>query len=151
MHGIRFYHAHHVYNEIVQIHQLPSRPTFLNHALNAANHIASAASVRHNVTEQFAELAEINIAAINKALPGAGVTDDSGKRLIQFVGNGCRQFTYRGHTAEMADFFVILSRFRFGHLTRRYVYGNTNEPRGLAVFPGYTASLRAPPAASSIR
>src|SRR5439155_13237650 len=101
-HGIRAYHARHIHYKVVQIHALPVRDAFFYHAPDAAKHIASPTSIRNDVAEQVTKLAKIDIAAINKALSCAGVAGDSRKRLIQFMGNGRRQFTHRCHPAEMA-------------------------------------------------
>ena len=67
------------------------------------------------------------------------------------MGNGCRQFAHRRQAAEMSDLFMILSRFGFSELARRYVNGNTNEPGAFAIFASYTASPATDPAQSSIR
>jgi len=107
-HCIRIYHVHHIHYKIVQIHSLSRRRALFDHALDAPNHLTGAAAVRHNISKQVAKFAEIDIAAINKTLSRAGVAGDSRKRLIQFMGNGCRHFPHHCHTTEMADFLPAL-------------------------------------------
>ena len=113
---------------------MSGRDAFFYHALNAADHIAGAASISHDVAEQLANFAKIDIAAINKALPCAGVARDSGKRLIQFMGNGCRQFTHHCDTAEMAEFFAVPQRFRFSELASRNIHDRSQNKHALRRF-----------------
>jgi hypothetical protein len=96
------------HNKIVQIHTLSHRRAFFYHAPDAPNHFTGTAPIRHDISKQVAELTEIDIAAIDKALPSAGVADNSGEGLIQFMGNGCGQFTHHCDSTKMADFLAAL-------------------------------------------
>src|SRR5439155_4635239 len=124
----------HIRYKIVQIHPLPGRVAFFYHAPEGPNHIAGSASIRHDISEQVAKFANVAIAAINKALSRASVGNDSRERLIEFMGNGCRQFTQHCHSAEMAELCLVLQRFRFSELASRDVHDrgqNEHAIRGL--------------------
>src|SRR6266567_7848568 len=121
-HCIRVYHVHHIHDKIVQIHPLSRWRALFYHPLDAPNHITGTASIRHDISEQIAELAEIDLAAINKTLPSTSVADNSREGLIQFMSNGCRHFSHHCNAAEMPKFFAPLQRFRFCELASRNVH-----------------------------
>jgi hypothetical protein len=68
---------YHLGNHIIKIHLLPDGVAFLNHGADAANDVARPASIRHDVSQDFANLFESNIAPINKTLARGRVTNDS--------------------------------------------------------------------------
>ena len=128
-HGIGVYHACHICYKIVQIHPLPVRGGFFYHALEAANHISGAATISHDVTEEVMKFAKIDISTIDKALSRACVAGDSRERLIQFMGNGCRQLTHRGHATKMTELVALLFGFEFRLFSRSDVDANSQESR----------------------
>src|SRR5205823_10431350 len=93
---------------------------------DAANHIAGAAPVSDDVTEQIMKFAKIDVAAINKALSSCGVARYTREWLIQFMGDRCRQFTHRCHSAEMAQLVPGLLGFEF----RLFPIGDVEEHAG---------------------
>src|SRR5437773_12272152 len=97
-HCIRLYHTHHIQDKIVQIHPLSNWGAFFYHALDASNHIAVAPTIRHDISKQVAEIAEIDIAATNKTLPSTAVAANSRELLIQRMGKRCRHFLHHYHS-----------------------------------------------------
>src|SRR4030095_10376735 len=110
---------------------LAGRDIFFHHALDAANHIAGAPSISDDVTEQIVQFAEIHFAAINKTLSSCGVARYTRERLIQFMGDRCRQFTHRCHSAEMAQLFPVLLGLESRLLPMRDVEKHAGHPQRL--------------------
>jgi len=82
-HCVGFYHLYDIHNKIVQIHPLVAPARLFYHAPDAPI-TSPARRPSATISKQVAELAEIDIAAIDKALPSTGVADNSGEGLIQF-------------------------------------------------------------------
>ena len=51
---------------------------------------------------------------VQPAHTGLCVGDDSGERLVHFVGNGRRQFAQRGHAGYMCEFRLRAAQRLFG-------------------------------------
>src|SRR5206468_13113832 len=100
--------------------------------MDAANHIAGAAPISDDVTEQIVKLAKIDFAAVNKALSSCGVARYTRERLIQFMGDRCRQFTHDCHSAEMAQLFPVLLGLEFRLFPISDVEAHGSPPQRLA-------------------
>ena len=133
-----------VHHNLVEIHRATRHLLLLYHAANAANYVTGTATICNDVTEQFANFAQINVPAIDKALSSCGVTENSRQRLIQLMSNGCRHFTHQRHTTEMTIARAIALRFEFRLFARRYV--DADSPIARAPLRSSPATqLRAPP------
>ena len=77
--------------------------------------------ILEGIVTTVAPTGEVNIAPIDKTLSGCGVTEDSSKRLIQFVGDGRRHFTHQRHTTQMRQLGAIALRIEFRLFARRDV------------------------------
>src|SRR5438552_14180283 len=118
--------------------------------MDAANHIAGAAPISDDVTEQIVKLAKIDFAAVNKALSSCGVARYTRERLIQFMGDRCRQFTHHCHSAEMAQFVPVLLGLEFCLFPISDVEEHAGHPQRLSCFIVVTAATSIDPANGAV-
>src|SRR5437763_607235 len=119
--------------------------------MDAANHIAGAAPLTDDVTEQIVKLAKIDFAAINKALSSCVSWMQGSVKCIDcylWLGRDAEQLPRCAVTSQCLCYFVPVPDTQMrpcrgqaeqvlGLLLLRYVYRNTDKPFALAVLPGY--------------
>src|SRR5882762_4050553 len=97
------------------------------------------------------KFAKIDFAAINKTLSSCGVARYTRERLIQFMGDRCRQFTHRCHSAEMAQLFPVLLGLAFRLFPIGDVEEHTGHPQRFPCFIVVTAATSIDPANGAVR
>src|ERR1041385_8046351 len=106
---------------MVQVDPMPRCLLFSYHPADLANHVAGAPRVSIDIREEIADLLQIDISTLDKALSRTGVAGNSCERLIQFMGDGRRHLAHQSYAAEMTELLSPLLGFQFRPFSSRDV------------------------------
>ena len=98
--GIGSNHMRHTRHYVIQVDQLTNYVTSFDRVSHVANDIISAAAIVCHVDQDLAKSAGVRLPFVDKAHPRIGVTDDSRKRLVQFMGKRRRHFSEQTNSGE---------------------------------------------------
>src|SRR5437762_631350 len=114
-------------NRVVDVERYGFCLGFLYQRSGPLDDVSRSIRIAHDEADGFPRLIEVRSGPGKPGLAGVAVGHDGGERLVDFVSDGCRQFSHRHDARNMSQFRLRLPQGVFGLLVLGHVHHRSDE------------------------